>query len=84
MKKCRPDGEDKSELSSYIKNIKLALHGTRSWSFKHVQHTANMLADRIATESLRTGAIFYIVGMVGFVPRFAVATMENDYVREPY
>lgn len=64
VKKCRTEEKDRSELCAYVKNIKLALHGLGSWTLKHVRCTTNMLADRIATKSLRSQERFFLLGSV--------------------
>lgn len=80
VKKCLSDEEDRSELCAYIKNIKLALHGMGSWTLKHVRRSANILADRIANESLKTQERFFLIGSV---PSYAIKALMDDSIREP-
>ncbi|MBA0753176.1 hypothetical protein Gogos_021948, partial [Gossypium gossypioides] len=52
----------------------------KSIKFQHVHRTANTLADIIATESLKQRGGFYLEGAA---PRYAVKTLEDEWVREP-
>ncbi|MBA0560131.1 hypothetical protein Golob_017047 [Gossypium lobatum] len=60
IKKSRSIAIDKSEISAYIRDIHHNQRGFQSIHFKHVQRSANIIAHKLASESLRRNEEIYL------------------------
>ncbi|KAG8488697.1 hypothetical protein CXB51_016664 [Gossypium anomalum] len=53
IKKCNSKCQDKSIIGAYISNIQQMTNRSKNFLFKHIPRPANVLAHKIATETLK-------------------------------
>ncbi|KAA3472610.1 reverse transcriptase [Gossypium australe] len=80
IRKCNSRHQDKSMIGAYIRDIQRMATRSKHFVFKHTPRTANILAHRIVTETLRSKEEIYLEGGV---PSYAEIQRWRESVREP-
>ncbi|KAA3472534.1 glycine, alanine and asparagine-rich protein-like [Gossypium australe] len=80
IKKCNSRNKDRSMIGAYIMDIKQMVPRSKHFVFKHISRTANTLAHKIATESLRNMNEIYLEGAASDYAEFQ---RLRESVREP-
>ncbi|MBA0738329.1 hypothetical protein Gogos_011705 [Gossypium gossypioides] len=79
IKKRQSIAIDKSKISAYIRDIHHNRRGFQSIHFKHVQRSANIIAHKLASKSLRRNEEIYLEGVV---PKYAQKSLGLGHQRE--
>ncbi|KAA3481359.1 reverse transcriptase [Gossypium australe] len=79
IKKCRNDSTDRSQIGSYIYDIRQMKKYFSKIRFDFIPRSVNTLAHMLAKETLKRKEEFYLVGVV---PSFAETHKQNERLRE--
>ncbi|MFQ6628908.1 hypothetical protein Gotur_007861 [Gossypium turneri] len=79
IKKCQSIAIGKLEISAYIRDIHHNWRGFQSIHFKYVQRSANIIAQKLASKSLRRNEEIYLEGVV---PKYVQKSLGPGHQRE--